>query len=70
MLGTAGYMVVVVVAPGILLSALGLFRFSIFDSQSHSQSQSQSLDNSQMNRSLSSVQAQCFEKPQGFGIYI
>ena len=35
--------VVVVVAPGILLSALGLFRFSILDSQS--QSQSQSLDN-------------------------
>ena len=34
-----------VVAPGILLSALGLFRFSIFDSQSQSQSQSQSLDN-------------------------
>ena len=32
-------------APGIILSALGLFRFSIFDSQSHSQSQSQSLDN-------------------------
>ena len=33
------------VAPGILLSALGLFRISILDSQSHSQSQSQSLDN-------------------------
>ena len=37
------YGVVVVVAPGIILSALGLFRFSILDSQS--QSQSQSLDN-------------------------
>ena len=35
----------VVVACEILLSALGLFRFSILDSQSHSQSQSQSLDN-------------------------
>ena len=33
------------VAHEILLSALGLFRFSILDSQSHSQSQSQSLDN-------------------------
>ena len=32
------------VAHEIILSALGLFRFSILDSQSHSQSQSQSLD--------------------------
>ena len=45
MLGTAGYMVV---ACEILLSALGLFRFSILDSQSQSQSQSQSLDNTDL----------------------